>query len=400
MAIFVSRLGKALGELFDAEFLDADLSENVVFGKVDPHILTELLSWNDLNELLTRGSVDPAEIRLSRGGCLVPENKFMTTDRDAHKVIDLPKVTEFVRAGASLIIDSLDRIHPRIRAATDDVMRIVGEAGSCNMFATFGHEQAFASHYDEVDTFIVQVIGTKNWTIHGPSEPHPLPEYGDSDPECCPTKIVFEKRLEPGDVIHVPRGWWHTVRGGGDTSLHLTFTFTRRTGYDWLRWIVRQSLCHPEIRESLHRRSTPGANQQRAERLINAFLSTATAHSIDDFFATDRQYSLSRGYVSLPWDVIDAPPPIEAHVELATILRPTLEINPGEVTITANGQTYTLPGRHGQLCEILINSRHLTINELATRASTPLRDTQSLVSALLRSGLVTVNSNDSARLIS
>jgi hypothetical protein len=40
-------------------------------------------------------------------------------------------------------------------------------------------------------------------------------------------------------------------------------------------------------------------------------------------------------------DTSGAPPPIDTHVELATILQPALDINPGEVTIT---EAYSGPG--------------------------------------------------------
>lgn len=366
------------------------LSSEVVLRHIDPTMLQQHFSWEDLNEILTRGRVEPAELKLCAGGRSLPEHEYMV-NRAGHRVMDLTKAFQLMRSGVSLIIDSLDRIHPGIRSATDDVMRMVDETASCNLFVTFDDSQAFDSHFDEVDTFVVQVLGTKHWQVHGPSEEHPLPEYGDSDPARCPDTVLFEKTLEPGDVIHVPRGWWHTVRGGGESSLHLTFAFTRRTGYDWLRWVAYRALGNVDVRESLARAGTPEEQRAQAERLVTAFMAEAKSLTLADFFDDERRRSGGRDIASLPWDVLKAHPPAESVVELATVLPPPLDVRGEQVVLTAADQEFALPVAHRAVCETLVRERRIGIGELAQRTSTPVGGVSAVVSALLQARLVTVH---------
>ncbi|MFK8905609.1 JmjC domain-containing protein [Streptomyces sp. YS-3] len=390
MTKLASQFGRALSAELGPDFSTHQVSNDVVFRHLNPSLLSDCFSWGGLNEILSRGSAVPADFFLCAQGKRLPEHQYKTS-LDGHQVFDLPRVFALMRSGATLIIDSLDRIHPGVRAATDDVMRITGETAACNLFVTFDDAQAFDSHFDEVDTFVVQLLGTKHWKVHGPSEEFPLPEYGDSDPVNCPETTLFEKTLVPGDVIHVPRGWWHTVRGGGETSLHLTFTFTRRTGYDWLRWAARQALSRAEIRESLDRNASPEAHQAQLERIIEAFLGEAKDLPLSDFFAAERRAAGGRGLASLPWDVSRARPSEHDVVELAPVLPPLIHVAGDQVIITAKDQEFALPAQHHPTIEALITARRLTVAQLAAQAGTPVAAVSALVVALLQCQLVTVS---------
>ncbi|MFB8119860.1 JmjC domain-containing protein [Streptomyces sp. NPDC055962] len=391
-----SGLGRALAAAFGPDFVVRHLSTDVVLRKLDPHLVREHFSWHDLNEILSRGRVEPAELKLCTGGRSLPEHEYTVT-RTGHLVVDLARMFSLMRGGASLVIDSLDRIHPAVRAATDDVMRMVGETASCNLFVTFDDSQAFASHFDEVDTFVLQVHGTKSWQVHGPSEEHPLPEYGDSDPARCPEPVLFERTLEPGDVIHVPRGWWHTVRGGGESSLHLTFAFTRRTGYDWLRWVAYRALGNVDVRESLSRAGTPEEQRAQAERLVTAFVREAEGLTLPDFFEAERRRSGGRETAGLPWDVLNARPQADAVVELVTVQPPLLDVRDESVVLTAADHEFVLPAVHRAACETLLRMRRVGIGELAERAGATEASVSALVSALLRVRLVTVTDGRAER---
>ncbi|MFD9794169.1 JmjC domain-containing protein [Streptomyces sp. NPDC059070] len=396
MTNLASQFGRALSAELGPDFSTHQVSNDVVFRHLNPSLLSDCFSWDGLNEILSRGSAIPADFFLCAQGKRLPVHQYKTS-LDGHQVFDLPRVFALMRSGATLIIDSLDRIHPGVRAATDDVMRITGETAACNLFVTFDDAQAFDSHFDEVDTFVVQLLGTKHWKVHGPSEEFPLPEYGDSDPVNCPDTVLFEKTLVPGDVIHVPRGWWHTVRGGGETSLHLTFTFTRRTGYDWLRWALRQALSRAEIRESIDRTSSPERQRAQLEGIVEAFLAEAKNLSLNDFFTAEHRAAGGRDLASLPWDVSTARPREHDVVELVPVLPPLVRTEGDQVVITAADQDFALPAQHHPTIEALIGARRLTVAQLAARAGAPVTAVSALVAALLRCQLVTVSGADAAR---
>lgn len=78
-------------------------------------------------------------------------------------------------------------------------------------------------HYDYVDNFFAQVHGAKDVILAAPEEARKLHVFSD-----CHTKsqvapqhpdlakfprfrraTLLEARLEPGDVLYLPKGWWH-----------------------------------------------------------------------------------------------------------------------------------------------------------------------------------------------
>lgn len=80
--------------------------------------------------------------------------------------------------------------------------------------------------------------------------------------------------MEVGDVMHIPRGFWHAatrVGSGGDGfSLHVTFGTTRRTGVSWIQYLADEARGVELFRTDLE---TPDGPQDKI--LINRLLSLA-----------------------------------------------------------------------------------------------------------------------------
>jgi ribosomal protein L16 Arg81 hydroxylase len=81
--------------------------------------------------------------------------------------------------------------------------------------------QGFDTHVDTHDVFVLQVAGTKQWTVYGPTVELPLrtsrfrPAAGTGSP-------LFVPELRPGDAMYIPRGFPHHAASLDATSLHLT----------------------------------------------------------------------------------------------------------------------------------------------------------------------------------
>jgi len=78
-------------------------------------------------------------------------------------------------------------------------------------------------HYDYVDNFFAQVHGSKLVVLAAPEEAPNLHVFADSHTksQVAPQHpdlrahprikrvTLFESNLEPGDVLYIPKGWWH-----------------------------------------------------------------------------------------------------------------------------------------------------------------------------------------------
>lgn len=362
------------------------MSKDVIFAKSDDlRVGKGIFDWQDLNALLGRGSVQPAELILSNKGVVVDPSEYLRR-RGPSELIDLRRLLHLIDSGCSVIIDGLDRADYAVRSATNDVVRITGEAASCNLFATFKSSQAFHSHFDEVDTIIVQVEGSKHWQVHGPSEPDPLPEYGDSDPARCPDVVLFDRVLEPGDILHVPRGWWHTVRGAGDKSLHLTFAFTRKTNFDWLKWALYKSLSEPLIRANLDR--SPSTYVEDKERLVATFMEYLQSVSFADFLKEERIAQSGWLSTSLPWSVMDDQVPEGARVSLVPIEVPFTEEDEQNVIVMIANEAIKMPLAYKALLDVIFERRSLRVDDLASLTNVPPYLTSQFVLALVRQQLL------------
>lgn len=350
----------------------------------------ELFGWDDLNRILDRRSAFPADFQLSRQGRVLDRSEY----EDANGILDLIRLMDCIRDGASIVIDGLDRVDERVKAATTDIMRLTGETASCNLFVTFHDSQAFHSHFDEVDTVIIQLEGTKRWQVHGPSESDPLPEYGDSDPANCPDDLLLDTVLKPGDVLHVPRGWWHTVRGAGERSLHVTFAFTRKTGFDFVRWLAWKALEDPRIRQSIDRWGAAESRQLQQDELLEALSEAAGRYTVDRFLQEERANADGWQSASLPWSIGTDPLPDSLRFEVTAVFDPLVETDGQVVKFSFAGDVIVLPGAYEGALRSMLTARAGTISTLSQESETPVRAVGSLLRKLQSLGVVALRLPD------
>lgn len=105
---------------------------------------------------------------------------------------------------------------------------------------------AVAAHADDRDVFIIQLYGSKRWTVYEkvptllPFQEEQVGKNGISVPATTLNgrKTLDDKRLEAGSVLYMPRGVVHSARcGDGDGgSIHVTIAVPTA------HWSVRESV--------------------------------------------------------------------------------------------------------------------------------------------------------------
>lgn len=95
-----------------------------------------------------------------------------------------------------------------------------------NVYLTPPSSQGFAPHYDDIEAFVLQIEGKKEWLLYPPrTDDEKLPR--ESSPNFQQDElggpVLFKKILSPGDMLYFPRGWIHQARTvDGHHSLHIT----------------------------------------------------------------------------------------------------------------------------------------------------------------------------------
>lgn len=168
-------------------------------------------------------------------------------------------VYEKFAKGHSVVIDYLEDswppVTPLVKALSESFNAQVG----VNMYLTPKGSKTFPVHIDDHDVLVLQVEGEKIWRLHELKRlPVMLLNYkkdlssSQDNGALLKAPQIAELRLQPGDVLYVPRGMPHCAVARDATSLHLTISITPLYWFDFLKAAVEQAVDHaPELRRSL-----------------------------------------------------------------------------------------------------------------------------------------------------
>ncbi|WP_347881644.1 cupin domain-containing protein [Pseudomonas sp. GD03867] len=200
--------------------------------------------WPDANEIIERASIDTDDFKILHNG-LVPKQEYIETFYDVgmvrHRLIK-PALYERMKNGATLIANKLVN-EPKIHALARQVAQFTGRQTVCSVYAAFGRQASFQTHWDTRDIFAIQLIGRKRWIIYPPSFAEPLFMQQSKDLEQdypCPSEPYMDLVLEPGDMLYLPRGWWHNPLPFEEETFHLSIGTFPANALDYVHWTMQK----------------------------------------------------------------------------------------------------------------------------------------------------------------
>ncbi len=246
------------------EFLDTRYRDKrpVLFRARGPRFAS-LCTWDALDALLSSG-IWQGRMHLFRDDKPIPERYYTTPHfglgwrarreaATAERHIDDRRLKPFLRKGATIVMSAFQEIHPPLRPLIDAIEEALGGYAGVNLYASWAATRGFATHWDGHDVFVLQVAGRKRWQVYGETRRFPLTR--DSEPNVKPPReAVWSEVLEAGDVLYLPRGWWHDARtepgdgADGAGSLHLSCSILPATGLDFMEWLSGRLARHETFR--------------------------------------------------------------------------------------------------------------------------------------------------------
>ncbi len=210
---------------------------------------TDLLSASDIDELVAERGLARTSLRMVKAGAAV-------RGQTAKNPLDSEAIREQFAAGATLVLQSLHRIHPPLVRFCRRLAIDLGHRTQCNAYITPPGSQGFAAHYDTHDVFVLQVEGHKRWNVYAPVFALPLksqPSRLLTDEPLVPADAspLLSVVLGPGDAMYLPRGFIHAAETTDDRSIHLTVGVMATTAYDVLRDVVALAADEPQFRQAL-----------------------------------------------------------------------------------------------------------------------------------------------------
>lgn len=190
-----------------------------------------LLTWDAFNGLLNQSNVWTSErLQLMRRDAAVPPEQYCKLKRTPEGHVWRPspaKVEVFLSAGVSILANDMITLHSPITHAGVALGEALAAEVGASVFCSFKGGRAVATHYDVHEVFAVQTEGEKVWNLYEGRAIDPVgypPGLTQAEVEKSRGRLVSTITMKPGDVLYMPRGFYHDTVTPDQPSLHVSFT--------------------------------------------------------------------------------------------------------------------------------------------------------------------------------
>jgi lysine-specific demethylase/histidyl-hydroxylase NO66 len=193
--------------------------------------------------------------RLVRDGRPLDPGRYTRTARVGSQPTsgmgDPGRIFDEFRAGATIVLQGLQRSHPALTRFCRDLELELSHAVQANAYVTPAGSRGLGVHYDTHDVFVLQLAGTKQWSVYEPVLADPLPSQPWTGTAADAGDPCLSVELAAGDCLYVPRGFLHSATAQQDLSAHLTIGVVATTWHDVVRELVAGVADEPEFRRAL-----------------------------------------------------------------------------------------------------------------------------------------------------
>ncbi|WP_202879573.1 cupin domain-containing protein [Serinicoccus kebangsaanensis] len=370
---------------------------------------TDLFSLDAVDELVSDRGLRTPFLRVAKDGSTLPESAFTSSGGTGAGMPDQVDDTRLLRLfadGSTVVLQGLHRTWSPIRAFAGDLADDLGSPVQVNAYITPAANQGFDDHYDVHDVFVLQVSGTKRWSLREPVLPQPLrsqpwTDRRDEVAAAAQQPAHLETTLRPGDCLYLPRGWIHSARAMGEVSAHLTIGV-----HAWTRHHLARSALdlvgaglgdEDDVRRSLPMGvdlSDPDGWRDDVEQVRSALLRRLRDLPAEDLAASlhDSQRRSARPAPVRPLAQAAAAEQLRAsdQVVLRRHLAPSLHTQGERVSLVSRVATFTLPEAYRPALERLLEGEPVTVQELGALGGLDEADAVELARGLLRRGVACV----------
>jgi ribosomal protein L16 Arg81 hydroxylase len=275
-----------------------------------PERFADLLNLTDIEALLGSQTFRRPDLRIVHSERKVARGEYMFGD-----LVDPARLFELFRGGATIIFERLDQRWPPLRRLCRATEQALGHGAQCNVYLTGGRShgregesaQGLRRHYDTHDVFVLQLAGTKHWSLFDTAVELPVKAQEPVPERFAQMPVRQTFTLRPGDLLYLPRGLVHEAHATEETSLHITLGIKATTWGDLLAEAVRlATLGDPALRRTLPR-VPPGPEPAELAPMLEDALARLGAsgalaqawRSLDASFVNDRMPLLDGQFAQL-----------------------------------------------------------------------------------------------------
>jgi ribosomal protein L16 Arg81 hydroxylase len=363
----------------------------LVVKRNQPNYFSPLLSLDEVDRVLTTLDRRYPDVTLKNASQKVTAEDYVIGDDR----LDIAKVYQLFGEGSTITLAFLDKVIPELRLFCGSMEREFTFPFQANVYLTPAGAQGAKPHYDTHDVFVLQVAGSKKWTMYG--TPLELPLAGqDFDSSVhdrgAPTR---EFELEAGDMAYIPRGLVHDARSTETVSLHITAGVLRYTWADLLLELVANASLH----DSAFRKALPpgfarqGFDRAQARETLLQLIQQAWTesnfeealdHFVDEFISACPPFLRGQMDQMAVLDCLTADSVVGARTGAILHVR----ANGDTVSIDCYGRHITFPAHASEAVRFALSHSRFAVRELAGDLDEAGK--LAVIRRLMREGLVIV----------
>ncbi len=379
-----------------SDFFDL-FGENFIYVPGVEGKFSGLFPWEVLNTVLRQHRLHHPRLRVFRNGELVPSSKYLKTNtgRKSRSTVSRMMPAELIsqlQKGATLVVDAVDELYDPLTDLAAALELVFKEHIQVNLYAGWHTSPGFNVHWDDHDVLILQLSGRKAWAVYGETRKHPLANDVVKD-KTPPEKPIWEATISDGDLLYLPRGFWHVATPLDEPSLHLTFGIPNRTGVDLFTWFARQLRNEEIFRKDLPKFKSDEDRKAHYEHLFNTAKQRFTDDLIAEYWTEHDGNASPRIRLNLPdiasKNYIDNL--LDRSFILATPRKLKVATNGNSLVIKANKKEFRFPVEARAVLETLDHRKPTSMADLVEAAAGTIDATgvSSLLKKLLTDGIIT-----------
>ncbi|HST53518.1 MAG TPA: cupin domain-containing protein [Pyrinomonadaceae bacterium] len=356
------------------EFLDSFWGVRLLHVRGRAGKFERLMPWPRLNEILRRHRLDFPRLRLVQDGKPLPVTSYLRHTTSGRSRAGIPRLkpnelTRHLREGATLVLDAVDELSEPVEDLAEGLELFFREHVQVNLYAGWQTSRGFDIHWDDHDVFILQAAGRKRWSVYGMTRPFPV--VGDVERAEKPSgEPLWEGTLEDGDLLYIPRGWWHVALPLAEPTLHLTVGIHNRTGLDLLRWLSERMRASEAFRRDLPRMASAVEREAHVARMREELLAEFDRAALERFYEHEDARATPRARLTLPLDAMPRAmtPTLDARVRLLAPRPLRLQLADGVVEFDCMKRRWRFAGGALPVLRRLDERRECTVAELCESA--------------------------------
>lgn len=357
---------------------------------------TQLLSWNEVNDILNHHWREGFRFRLAKQGRDLPVEAYSEPGTvDLGTRVRSRDVLLQLQRGATLVFDAIDEVHRPLKLLAESFEALFQAGTKINIYAGWKAMHGLDLHRDNQEIFILQLDGRKRWVMYGDSVDG-VDKRDLMSTSVPPAGSLLDEVISPGDLLYIPRGCYHVAVPLNEPTLHLTIGIKTHRTSDLVRWLVTQLGNTEMFNKDLPYFADPVERQLFLEHFREAVLPCLGSDLLERFFTEASTMLKPRPCFNLPWSATaeGLPPGDRFSIRLVAPQHWSVESKPadGVCVISSHEGTWRLPSLIEPVISRMRSGAPSSMSELSGSLAGQIEASavRLLVGMLVKQGLATV----------